>query len=434
MSRHFLIFLDKTLFRIIFYLIVLLSKVRKQAGTTYTVKLNGSENLLVIRPGGLGDGLMSIPFLRALRENLPNNHITLICVQKNKASLEHLRFFDEILVIDDLCKIHRTIFKLLGNQFHLVFDLEPFRKISSVVAYLSAANVRIGFDTNDRRLLYTHLVSYANDKQFESINMIRQLQILGIDVPYEEAIDMQFALPDDSMKKVKEILLSHDLSGEKDFIVAIVPGVLKDHHRWIMSRFASLIDLIQRHDVEAKVLLLGSSADVPDAQEVLDYVSQKESVTNLVGKTDFMEALAILKACKILIACDGGVVYMAAAMGCSTISIWGPGVMERFKPPGDNHIGVRKDYFCVPCVNYNRLGEFPRCPYDRRCILDIQAHEVFDKFLQLKRRILTSARRPPHEDDDNRIPLGNGHVLQGESPAHPNNFAIRQKTRRTVTK
>jgi ADP-heptose:LPS heptosyltransferase len=345
--------------------------------------VNGSENLLVLRPGGLGDGLMSIPFLRALRENFPNIHITLISVQKNKAALEHLPYIDEVLVIDDLRKLYRTFLKLLRNRFHVVLDLEPFRKISSVIAYLSGANVRIGFDTNERRVLYTHLVSYANDKYYESINMIRQLQILGMDVPYEEAIDMKFTLPDHSIKKAKEILLSYDLSREKDFIVAVVPGVLKDHHRWIMPRFASLIDLIQWHDVEAKMILLGASADVLDAQEVLAHVSQKESVTNLVGKTDFMQALAILKACKILIACDGGVVYMAAAMGCSTISIWGPGVMDRFKPPGDNHIGIRKDYFCVPCVNYSRLGEFPRCPYDRRCIMDISAEEVFAAYVGL---------------------------------------------------
>jgi ADP-heptose:LPS heptosyltransferase len=104
----------------------------------------------------------------------------------------------------------------------------------------------------------------------------------------------------------------------------------------------------------------------------------------LVGETTFSEALAVLSKCKILIACDGGLVYMAAAMGCGTISLWGPGVMDRFKPPGENHIGIRKDYFCIPCVNYSRLGEFPPCPYNRRCYMDITAEEIFDQYLSLK--------------------------------------------------
>ncbi len=92
---------------------------------------------------------------------------------------------------------------------------------------------------------------------------------------------------------------------------------------------------------------------------------------------------------------------MAAAMGCSTISIWGPGVMERFKPPGDNHIGLRKDYFCIPCVNYSRLGEFPKCQYNRKCINDISVEEVFDKYLYLKnqrlvRQIKLSSEKETH--------------------------------------
>jgi len=117
---------------------------------------------------------------------------------------------------------------------------------------------------------------------------------------------------------------------------------------------------------------------------VLKHIDANERVISLVGETTFSEALAVLSNCKILIACDGGLVYMAAAMGCGTISLWGPGVMDRFKPPGENHIGIRKDYFCIPCVNYSRLGEFPPCPYNRRCYMDIIAEEIFDQYLSLK--------------------------------------------------
>ena len=88
--------------------------------------------------------------------------------------------------------------------------------------------------------------------------------------------------------------------------------------------------------------------------------------------------------CETLLACDGGVVYMGAAMGCATISLWGPGVMERFKPPGDRHIGVRMDYACIPCVTWDRLGEFPSCPYRRRCYNDLEASAVFDAYCRLK--------------------------------------------------
>jgi ADP-heptose:LPS heptosyltransferase len=216
--------------------------------------------------------------------------------------------------------------------------------------------------------------------------MIRQLKVLNIEVSSVKATDMSFPLPTEVDKKVDTILQSHDIQPENDFTVAIAPGVLKPHHRWIMSRFAKLIELILQEDSNTKILLVGAPADIKDTNEVLEQLNKSKRIINLVGKTNFMEALGVMKFCKILITCDGGIVYIAAAMGCSTISIWGPGVMDRFKPPGSDHIGIQKDYFCIPCVNYSRLGEFPPCPYDRRCINDITPEDVFEKYVELKNR------------------------------------------------
>lgn len=388
MNRYLLIFLDKTLFRLIFHFIALLSKLQSRKRIGHYPVLSGSESFLVIRPGGLGDGIMTIPFLKALRKKFPKNRITLLCVKKNKLAFQHLPYIDDILVFDSMRDFHKNILSMFKCRFDIVFDLEPFRKVSSIIAYLSRAHIRVGFDTNRRRTLYTHYVSYANEKNYESLNMIRQLEVLGVNIQQNEAIDISFTLPEEFAKKGKTILRSHDIDPEKDFITVIVPGVLKAHHRWVMTKFASLINMILKEDSKAKILLMGSPSDISDVHEVMQHITKSKRVVNLVGETNFENALGVLKTCKILIACDGGIVYMAAAMGCNTISIWGPGVMERFKPPGDNHIGVRKDYFCVPCVNYSRLGEFPDCPYDRKCIKDISAMDVFDKYKNLKTRIL----------------------------------------------
>jgi len=386
MNRNLLISLDKTIFQIAFYFVLLIKKLRKPYKPNFQIKLDNSKKFLVIRPGGLGDGLMSIPFLKILKEEFPENRITLLCVKKNKAALEQLGFIDEIIVLDNLNSLFNNLFILLRNQFDVVFDFEPFRKISSIITYASGASIRIGFDTNIRRELYTHFVTYPNEKFFESLNMIRQLKVLNIEVSPVKAVDMSFPLPAEVDKKVNFIMKSHKIQHESDFTVAIAPGVLKPHHRWIMLGFANVIDLILKEDSKIKILLVGSPADLEDANEVIEHLNESNRIINLVGKTNFMEALGVMKFCKILITCDGGIVYMAAAMGCSTISIWGPGVMDRFKPPGPDHIGIQKDYFCIPCVNYSRLGEFPPCPYDRRCINDITPEDVFEKYVELKNR------------------------------------------------
>lgn len=185
-----------------------------------------------------------------------------------------------------------------------------------------------------------------------------------------------------------ELLESAGVDLQRRFTVAVAVGALKPHHRWVRSEFAGLIRLIKADDDNVRVLLIGASSDLVDAHEILRELGDDAGVTSFVGETTFSGALGILEHCKILIACDGGVLYMAAAMGCSTVSLWGPGVMERFKPPGEDHIGVRKNYACIPCVTWERLGQFPPCPYGRRCYNDMRAREVFDAYLRVKARRL----------------------------------------------
>lgn len=384
MNRSALILLDKTIFRVLFWMVVLFSKFRPRVPHEHRPKLTGDERFLVIRPGGLGDGIMSVPLLRSLRENFPKGKITLLCVKKTRPALERLPYYDEMLVLDSVEHLLKNLVYLLRNRFDVVLDLEQFRRVTSIIAYIAGKSIRIGFDTNSRRLLYTHFVTYPNEKNFESLNMARQLEIVGIDLPREEGVDLRFPLPAEFVEKADKILDSVQVKREQEFLVAVFPGVLKPHHRWKMAEFGELIALIQKGQNDARIVLLGSPSDVPDAEEVMRYAGNGGKTVNLVGKTGFMESLGILKSCKVLIACDGGPVYMGASMGCRTISLWGPGVMERFKPPGENHRGVRKGYYCIPCVNYSRLGEFPPCPYARRCLNDITAADVYMQYGELR--------------------------------------------------
>lgn len=387
MRRDLLILLDRTIFSVVFFCVVLYVRLFKRQTRDHRVRLTGEERFLVIRPGGLGDALMSIPLLKALRREFPKSGITVMCVRKNKAALESLPFIDDLIVMDVPGSTHKNLQRIRRGGFDVVLDLEPFRKISSIFAYLSQAKIRIGFDTNRRRELFTHYVSYANEKHFESVNAARQLNVLGVQLSEAEASDMSFDLPENIVQKADRMLRDHGIDPDNDFIVGVAPGVLKAHHRWVMDRFSSLIERIRDESERVKVVLLGSPGDVADTEEVLQHLPNQTRVINTVGDPNFIESLAVLRKSKILIACDGGVVYMAAAMGCSTISLWGPGVMDRFKPPGENHVGIRKDYFCVPCVNYSRLGEFPRCAYDRRCLNDITVDEVFEAYTKLKSRL-----------------------------------------------
>ena len=387
MNRHFLIFLDKTVFRVAFWFLTLYARWRGTRPIPEPASIPAEPKLLVIRPGGLGDGLMAVPFLRALRAAYPRARLTVGCMKKNLGALSVLPYQDETIAVDGIGRIFQTCRNLNRAGFDAVFDLEPFRRISSMVSYTTGSPLRIGFDTNSRRLLYSNLVAYSNDKEFDTHNALRQLKVIGIVPDDNEAADLSFELDAQPREQADALLHAEGVNAATEDLVAVAAGVLKPHHRWVMKEFAALVRKILDHDPKTRVLFVGAPADQADTEEVLRLLGPEPRVTNLVGKSSFPVSLGVLARCRLLVACDGGVVYMGAAMGCEVLSLWGPGVMERFAPPGPQHIAYRKDYACIPCVQYDRLGEFPACPYGRRCYNDMTAAEVFEQY-----RALTSAR------------------------------------------
>lgn len=391
MDRRLLIFLDKTVIRVLFYVAVLVDQLRR-AKVESSLKLNELPRFLVIRPGGLGDALMSVPFLRALKAAYPSSHITVVCVKRNQPVLELLPFHDELITVDTLPRLVENLGMLRRNRYDMVFDLEAFRRTSSVIAWISGAKVRVGFDTSSRRHLYTHFVTYSGDSCFEAANMLRQLHVLDIAVPADSALDMRINLPKAHQSTTEAILAEARLDPRRHVLVAVAVGIMKPHHEWVMSEFSALIELIRTGDDDVRIVLVGAPDDRDNVDEVLGYLDGDEHIVDLVGRTDVSHILGVLKCCRILVSCDGGIVLMAAAMGCATVSIWGPGVMERYKPPGKQHVGVRKDYACIPCVTWDRLGEFPPCPYNRRCLNDLEVADVFAAYNGLQRHLETDAQ------------------------------------------
>lgn len=396
MKRKYLLYFDKTVARLLFLLVAGIARLRP-ARVEMPPALGNPPRFAVIRPGGLGDAIMCIPFLRRLRQAFPKAHVTLVCVGKNKSVFALLPYHDELVVLDELSRTLGNLWRLHHSPFDVLFDLEPRRSSSSIVAWLSGARSRVGFDTSSRRQLYTHLVTYYEDSSPESENMLRQLAVVGLGDSADAATDTAVEIAPAPREKARTLLSDAGIDAESEFLVAVSAGALKPENRWVMSEFSSLIESILAEDARARVLLVGSAVDLECTEEVIGGIADTDRVANLVAKTTVPETLAVLAACRILIACDGGIVHMAAASGCSTISLWGPSVMQRFKPAGPTHLGIKSDHPCVPCVTRERLGEFPGCPYARRCLVDIKAPRVLDAYLLEKRRLESTLSAPDRE-------------------------------------
>jgi len=72
---------------------------------------------------------------------------------------------------------------------------------------------------------------------------------------------------------------------------------------------------------------------------------------------------------------DSGIMHLAAIMGVPTLSLFGPGIVEKWAPRGEAHLVVKLDLPCSPCT---RFGTVPPCPHGYACMRDLEPGMVVE--------------------------------------------------------
>jgi ADP-heptose:LPS heptosyltransferase len=172
---------------------------------------------------------------------------------------------------------------------------------------------------------------------------------------------------------------------EGELLIGIAPGggaswgkdaVIK---HWPAENFAKIADkCIEKF--KAKILVLGDYSDFNVCNQVSQAV--KGRVTQVCGKTDLGQFIALLSCCRLVVTNDGGPLHMAVAVGAKTISIFGPvneNVYGPFPKDRNRHIVIKKELECSPCYKKFRM---PDCK-SRVCLADINPEEVFKAIEEL---------------------------------------------------
>lgn len=94
------------------------------------------------------------------------------------------------------------------------------------------------------------------------------------------------------------------------------------------SKLLQLLD--QSINSTYTVIILGSADATPHAEEIISQVFKHIRIVNYVGRTSILEAFTLLQDARIYLGCDGGLLHVAHAAGCPTISIFREGEPSRF--------------------------------------------------------------------------------------------------------
>lgn len=330
----------------------------------------------------VGDSVMTVPALRALRRVLPDAHITLAIRPSAKGIFSEADFIDDLLVYD-----RRNAFSVISQvrEWRRRFDLAVLFQNAfeaALIPFLAGVPLRLGYATESRQALLTHplpLPDWRSSKHevFYYLYLVTALEQLltGANTVCETDPDISLSISESRKAEAAELLRSFGVNTEKS-VVAICPGSINSRaKRWPAERYAELSDRLI--DDQRQVVIIGSRDEIDVTNEVTNRMRNRPVV--LTGKTSLDQITAVLGHVDLVVTNDTGPAHIAAALGCPTIVIFGPTNPLTTRPFSFKAEIIRHPPDCAPCMLRD-------CPIDHRCMTAITVDEIFERSHALLKR------------------------------------------------
>ena len=339
MKINFYKFLDKSIGFFLVYLMFILNFLFP--------KHKKVKKILVIKLWALGDSVVLIPLIHALKGNYPNSKIDILVRKRNK---------DIFKYNEDINKIHlyelKHYFKLFFSfkKYDLVFDAEPYLNISALLSFW-LGKTTIGFNNQHRSIIYDHKIPHKKDAHMVQ-NYLNMIRALDITTEYEELIQINSSEQD--KKSIKEFL---KLLGKKTvgFCVGTAESASKTR-LWNYNNWAVLGDELTKKGYQ--VVFIGSNNEKKQIDKIIE-IMQSDAI-NFAGTLSLLQTCELIKHLNLFISIDTGPMHIAAAQGVKTIGLFGPNTPTLWAPYGKNNISIYKNLPCSPCI-INDKGHMPDC-------------------------------------------------------------------------
>ena len=329
----------------------------------------------------IGDAVMQIPALRALRRVFTDAHITLHTRNWARGIFEDAEFIDELSTFEQgESKIKDALAQakiLKIKQFDLAV-LFPNSFESALTAKLARIPKRFGYAKEGRSILLTDAVKIPvwknrRHEAFYYLNLIGEIekQFFGTTIVSENEFPIDLRISDKRKVEAANFLEASGIDLSRKIVALGVGSTNSRAKRWQAESYARLNDKLQS-ELQASVILVGAKDESDVAEEV--YVKSQIKPTILTGKTDLAQATAILSRIDLLVSNDTGLAHIASAVGTKTLVIFGPTNPLTTQPINSDII--YKQVECSPCMLRD-------CPIDHRCMRRISADEVFNKAFSL---------------------------------------------------
>lgn len=319
-------------------------------------------NILIRATNWIGDAVMSLPALRAVRRRFPDAKITVLAKPWVSALYEGERSIDRVIPLDGAN--WNLIRRLRRENFDLAV-LFPNSLQSAVVVRLAGVKRIVGFARDGRSLLLTDAIPVPKAGEVAAHQLFYYLELLrraGLIETIPEVQEIRLDGVDDLRAKGEKLFETLQV---KRPVIGVSPGAaFGSAKRWLPERFAESAARLAA-ELGGSVAVFGSAAE----KALCGEVARAANGRNFAGTTTLREFIEMTAACRVFLTNDSGAMHIASALGVPSVTVFGPTDEAATGPLGPSARLVREPVDCAPCL----LRE---CPIDHRCMTRVTSDQV----------------------------------------------------------
>src|SRR5216110_1221736 len=319
-----------------------------------------SFRILIRSSNWLGDAVMSVPAVRAVKNGRPDARVT-VAAPVNIAPMWKLvpevdtiipLPYDSLIPVISLLKRQRNfdVAILFPNSLRVVLE-----------SWLSGIPRRVGYRGHWRRLLLNQTMAQPRKPappEHHSLRFLRIARECGAETSSIQAPTAN-AAPAIAHQALK---------------IGLCPGAeYGPAKRWLPERFAEAAAKISARS-SAQWILFGTKKEAEIGDQIVAAIG--DHCVNRIGRTTLDQLIDELRECRLVLTNDTGTMHLASLLGVPVVAIFGSTEPRLTGPLGNGHIVLRHHVECSPCF----LRE---CPIDFRCMKAVSTQEAADAVISI---------------------------------------------------
>lgn len=323
------------------------------------------RKILIRGPNWVGDSVLAIPAMKAVRARFPETEITLMVrpwvagIFKDAPFIDHLWSEPRPAGIAEWIRVTGTIRK---GRFDLALLL-PNSFESAVMTFLGRVPQRVGYATDGRGWLLTNSLKPASEKHHQVQYYLALASALSAEIT-QPSISIE--ANDEEKAAAARLLASEGIPLGRRYLVLNPGAAYGSAKRWSEEGFAAAGDILAG-EMDMDAVIVGSEVERSLAESIKSRMQCRVAV--LAGRTSLETLVGVISGSSLMLTNDSGPMHIAAALGIPTVAIFGATDDRVTGPWSPRARVVREAVECSPCM----LRE---CPIDHRCMTRVSAEAV----------------------------------------------------------